>query len=101
MLMSLLFDAAVLGLLVAWILDDGFPGWPVTIGVVIGIGIPHLLVILVLGGGFWPLGLVASAVTLFGLARWLWGLDDRQGIRLTIWYFVILFAVNSMWSALT
>ncbi len=78
-LFGLLFDAAVIGLIIARMEGTGFPGWAEMIGVVFAMGIVSAGVAHVLPEGYWTLlGVVAGAATGAFMIAWLCEMTFRR-----------------------
>lgn len=100
---ALVFDAAIIGIIVAVMSKGEFPGWGEMIGVVFAIWITSNAAMLLLPDGLWILGLVAGAAVGALIIAWLGVLDFRRswiaaGIYLGV-RFVMGFALAALISA--
>jgi hypothetical protein len=75
---GLVFDAAIIGIIVAVLSKGEFPGWGPMIGVVFAIGVTSNAAMLLLPDGLWILGLAAGAAVGGLILTWLGVLDFRR-----------------------
>ena len=97
---GILIDAAVIGIIVAAMESNEFPGWLPTIGCAVVIGVSTTLLINVLPGLWALLGIVGGAVIGAGVISAFCGMSvKRAGIVATI-YFVYKVAISFLFLGL-
>ena len=79
MIFGLLFDAAIIGIIIAVMEKGDFPGWGPMIGCVLAIGITSNVVAILLPESISLLGLVAGAGVGALIISWLCGMSLRRG----------------------
>lgn len=92
MLFTLVIDAALVALLVAWISGGRAPRLWATFLVVLLQLIAIAAAQKVLPEGWWPVTLLVGAAALGCAAWWILALTVRECIRLSVWYYTIRIA---------
>jgi hypothetical protein len=97
---GLVFDAAIIGIIVAVLSKGEFPGWGPMIGVVFAIWISSNAAMRLLPDGLWFLGLVAGAAVGALILTWLGVLEFRRSLKAAGIYLGVRLVMGFMLAAL-
>ena len=100
-ILSLLLHAAIIGIVVAVMEKDSFPGWGPMVGCVLAIGITSNVVASLLPGLLSLLGLVAGALVGALLLSWFCGMTARRGAIASGIYLGVTLVLSIVWRSLT